>query len=122
MYFWRRIVKRRLQFRDEVVGKANGLHTMIMGLSLIGELMPVNLKSMTVIVDSCVEVFILRLLSILQLLPWYKIFVVRHARDLQVSVEENFGGECLLIVTSRIFIKHSNLLIRFRHQDRLIVL
>lgn len=122
MCLWKRISTRWFQFRDEVVGLIRGFQLLIVNLALIGKLRPVGLEPITVIVDSWREATILRLLWITQLLPRHKILVVRRARDLDLSTRSNFGGESLLIVTSRAFTKHYQLLASLRHQRRLVVL
>lgn len=118
----KRIATRWLQFRDEVVGLIRGFQLLIVNLALIGKLRPVGLDPITVIVDSWREATILRLLWITQLLPRHKILVVRRACDLNLSTQSNFGSESLLIVTSRAFTKHYQLLADLRHQRRLVVL
>lgn len=122
MRLWKRIATRWSQFRDEVVGLIRGFQLLIVNLALIGKLRPVGLDPITVIVDSWCEATILRLLWITQLLPRHKILVVRTACDLHLPTQSNFGGESLLIVTSRAFTKHYQLLADLRHQRRLVVL
>lgn len=118
----KRIATRWSQFRDEVVGLIRGFQLLIVNLALIGKLRSVGLDPITVIVDSWREATILRLLWITQLLPRHKILVVRRACDLDFSAQSNFGSESLLIVTSRVFTKHYQLLADLRHQRRLVVL
>jgi len=122
MRLWKRIAMRWFQFRDEVGGLIRGFQVLIVNLALIGKLRPVGLEPITVIVDSWREATILRLLWITQLLPRHKILVVRRACDLHLPIQSNFGGESLLIVTSRAFTKHYHLLASLRHQRRLVVL
>lgn len=118
----KRIATRWFQFRDEVVGLIRGFQLLIVNLALIGKLRPDGLEPITVIVDSWREATILRLLWITQLLPRHKILVVRRACDLNLPTQSNFGGESLLIVTSRAFTKNYPLLASLRHQQRLVVL
>lgn len=122
MRLWNRIATRWSQFRDEVVGLIRGFQLLIVNLALIGKLRPVGLDPITVIVDSWREATILRLLWITQLLPRHRILVVRRTSDLDLSTQSNFGSESLLIVTSRAFTKHYQLLADLRHQRRLVVL
>lgn len=122
MRLWRRITARWFQFRDEVVGLIRGFQLLIVNLALIGKLRPVGLDPITVVVDSWREATILKLLWITQLLPRHKILVVRRACDLHMPMQSDFGGESLLIVTSRAFTKYYPLLARLRHQRRLVVL
>lgn len=118
----KRIATRWLQFRDDVVGLIRGFQLLIVNLALIGKLRPAGLDPITVIVDSWREATILRLLWITQLLPRHKILVVRRACDLHLPMQSDFRGESLLIVTSRAFTKHYQLLASLRHQRRLVVL
>lgn len=118
----KRIATRWSQFRDEVVGLIRGFQLLIVSLALIGKLRPVGSDPITVIVDSWREATILRLLRIIQLLPRHKILVVRRACDLNLSMQSNFGNKSLLIVTTRAFTKHYQLLADLRHQRRLVVL
>lgn len=122
MRLWNRIATRWSQFRNEVVGLIRGFQLLIVNLALIGKLRPVGLDPITVIVDSWREATILRLLWSTQLLPRHKILVVRRTSDLDLSTQSNFGSESLLIVTSRAFTKHYQLLADLRHQRRLVVL
>jgi hypothetical protein len=122
MRLWKRIATRWFQFRDEVVGLIWGFQILIVNLSLIGKLRPAGVNPITVIVDSWREATILRLLCFTQLLPRHKILVVLRSRDLNLSMQSNFGNDTLLIVTSRAFTKHYQLLADLRHQRRMIVL
>ena len=122
MRLWKLIPTRWFQFRDEVVGIIRGFQLLIVNLALIGKLRPVGSEPITVIVDSWREATILRLLWVTQLLPRHKILVVRHACDLHMLMQSNFGGESLLIVTSRAYIKYYQFLASLRHQQRMFVL
>ena len=122
MYLEKRIVIRWSQFRDEVAGLIRGLQLLIVNLALIGKFRPVGLGPITVIVDSWSEAAILWLLWVTRLMPRHKILVVRRTIDLNLSVQSNFSSELLLIVTSRTFTKHYQLLADLRRQKRLIVL
>ena len=122
MRLWKRIATRWSQFRDEVEGLVRGFQLLIVNLALMGKLRPVGVDPITVIVDSWREATILRLLWIARVLPRYRVLVVRRASDLSLSTASNFGGESLLIATSRAFTKHYQLLANLRHQRRLVVL
>ena len=74
------------------------------------------------IVDSWREAIILWLLWIGRVLPRYKIWVISRAGQLDLYAEADFGGELLLVSTSRAFTKHYQLLANLRRQRRLIVL
>lgn len=119
---WKRIASRGFQFRGEVVGLIRGFQLLIVNLSLLEKLRPAGANPSTVIVDSWREAIILRLLWITQLLPRHKILVVRRNCDLKLSMHSNVGKETLLIVTSRAFIKHYQLLVDLRNKGRLVVL
>ena len=122
MRLWTRMATRWFQFRGEVVGLIRGVQQLIVNLSLIGKLRPAGVNPITVIVDSWREATILRLLWIMQLLPRHKILVVRRACDLNSSMQSHFENESPLIVTSRVFTQHYQLLADWRHQRRLVVL
>ena len=122
MHLWKRIATRWFQFRGEVVGLIRGLQLLIVNLALIGKIRPIGSDPITVIVDSWREATVLRLLWITQLLPKHKILVMRRACDLHMAMQSNFGGESILIVTSRAFTKHYQLMSSLRHQRRLVVL
>lgn len=117
----KRISRRWIQFCAEVTDLISGFQILLVNLDLIGRLRPALPKSITVIVDSRREATILRLLSILRLLPRHNILVVLGAHDLDLLMRLNCGIESLLIVTSRVFIKHYQLLARLRTQRRLLV-
>jgi len=118
----KRIAKRWFQFRDEVANAIRGLQLLIVNLALIGKIRSTDLDPIIVVIDSWREAIILELLRITQLLPRYKILVVRRACDLHLLAKSNFLGESLLIVTSRVFTKHYQFLVSLRHQRRLVVL
>ena len=122
MPLWKRIATRWFQFRGEVVGLIWGFQQLIVNLYLIGKLRPAGVNPIIVIVDSWREATLLRLLWIIQLLPRHKILVVHRACDLNSSMQSNFGNESLLIVTSRVFTKHYQLLADLRNQRRMVVL
>ena len=122
MRLWKRIATRWFQFRGEVLGLIMGLQILIVNLSLLGKIRSAGDYPITVIVDSWREATILRLLWIIQLLPLHKILVARFNSDLNLLMQSNFGNEALLIVTSRAFIKHYQLLADLRHQRLLVVL
>lgn len=122
MRFWNRIATRWFQFRYEVVGLIRGFQTLVVNLALIGKIKAIRLDPIIVIVDSWREATILRLFWVAQLFPRHKILVVRRACDLQMHIQSNFEGVSLVIVTSRAFTRHYQLLVSLRHHRRLVVL
>lgn len=121
MNLWERFSRRWQQFRDDVSGLIAGLQLLVVNLAYIQLRLP-GKNRMVIIVDSWREAMILRLLWIARLLPRYKIWVIRRAVHLDFYAEADFGGELLLITTSRAFTKHYQLLADLRRQRRLVVL
>lgn len=116
-----RISKRWYQFRDEVTGLVAGFQLLIVNLAYIRLRSPKG-NRIVVIVDSWREAMILWLLWIVRVLPLYKIWVIRRTGQLDLYAKTNFGGELLLVATSRAYTKHYQLLADLRRQQRLIVL
>lgn len=116
------ISKRWHQFRDEAAGLVIGFQLLIVNLAYIGQLQSPRRSRIVVIVDSWREAVILWLLWLGQVLPRYKVWVIRRAGHLDLYAEADFGGELLLVATSRAFAKHYQLLADLRRQRRLVVL
>ena len=122
MRLWKRISTRWFQFRDEASGLVTGFELLIVNLAYISQLRSPEKNRLIVIVDSWREAIILWLLWIGRVLPRYKIWVIRHTGQLDLIAEADFGSELLLVVTSRAYTKHYQLLTGLRRQQRLIIL
>lgn len=122
MRLWKRISTRWVQFCGEASGLATGFQLLIVNLAYIGQLRAPEENRIVVIVDSWREAIILWLLWIGRVLPRYKVWVIRRAGQLDLRAQEDFGGELLLVATSRAYTKHYQLLADLRRQQRLIVL
>lgn len=122
MHLWKRLSTRWFQFRDEASGLVAGFQLLIVNLAYIGQLRSPEKSRIVVIVDSWREAVILWLLWIGRVLPRYKVWVIRRAVHLDVYADADFGGELLLVATSRAFTKHYQLLADLRRQQRLVVL
>lgn len=121
MSLWGRLTKRWVQFHSEVTGLVEGFQLLIVNLAYIQIKSPRE-ERIVVIVDSWREAMILWLLWIARVLPQYKIWVIRRAGHLDLYADADFGGELLLVATSRAYTKHYQLLANLRRQQRLIVL
>jgi len=122
MRLWKRLSTRWLQFQNEASGLIAGFQLLMVNLAYISQLRAKEKSRLVVIVDSWREAAILWLLGICRVLPRYKIWVIRRAEQLNRCAETNFGGELLLVATSRVYTKYYQLLADLRGQQRLIVL
>lgn len=122
MRLWKRISTRWFQFRDEASGLVTEFQLLIVNLANIGQLKSPEKSRIVVIVDSRREAMILWLLWVVRVLPRYNVRVICRADQLSQYAEADFGGELLLVATSRTFTKHYQLLAALRRQQRLIVL
>lgn len=122
MRLWKRLSTRWSQFFGEASSLVTGFQLLIVNLAYIGQLRIREENRIVVIVDSWREAIILWLLWIGRVLPRYKVWVIRRAGQLDLYAEADFGGELLLIATSRAYTKHYQLLAGLRRQRRLIVL
>jgi hypothetical protein len=109
------------QFRNEASGLIEGFQLLAVNLAYI-QLRAPEKKRIVVIVDSRREAVLLWLLWIGQVLPRYTVWVIHRTSHLSPYVKADFGGESLLIATSRAFTKHYQLLADLRRQRRLVVL
>lgn len=116
-----RLSKRWYQFHNEVTGLVAGFQLLIVNLAYI-QLRSPRGDRIVVIVDSWREAAILWFLWIVRVLPLYKIWVIRRTAHLDLYADADFGGELLLVTTSRAFTKHYQLLADLRRQRRLIIL
>ena len=122
MRLWKRITARWYQFCGETAGLVTGFQLLIVNLAYIGQLAPPGKSRIIVIVDSWREAMILWLLWVVRVLPRYNVWVIYRADRLSQYAEADFGGELLLVSTSRALTKHYQLLVNLRRQRRLIVL
>ncbi|MBC8505317.1 MAG: hypothetical protein H8D34_10690 [Chloroflexi bacterium] len=122
MGLWKRIPIRWLQFLGESSSLVAGFQLLIVNLAYIDQLRAPEKKRLVVIVDSWREAVILWLLWICKVLPRYNIWVIRRTGHLDLYAEGDFGGEQLLVATSRAFTKHYQLLAKLRQQRRLMIL
>ena len=121
MHLWKRISRRWSQFSDEAKGLVEGFQLLVVNLAYIQRRLPKK-NRIVVIVDSWREAFILWLLWVVGVLPRYKVWVIHRTSQLNPYAAADFGGESLLVATSRAFSKHYQLLAGLRRQRRLIVL
>lgn len=122
MYYWKRILRRWLQFRSEASGLVTGFQLLIVNLVYISRLRSPEENRLVVIVDSWREAVLLWLLWACKVLPRYNVWVIRRAGHLDSYVKTDFDGELLMIATSKVFTKHYQLLAELRRQQRLIIL
>lgn len=121
MRLGKRLSMRWAQFRNEASGLIEGFQLLAVNLAYI-QLRAPEKKRIVVIVDSRREAVLLWLLWIGQVLPRYTVWVIHRTSHLSPYVKADFGGESLLIATSRAFTKHYQLLADLRRQRRLVVL
>lgn len=122
MHLRKRIATRWSQFCGETSGLVTGFHLLVVNLAYIDQLGLHGKNRIVVIVDSWREAMILWLLWAIRVLPRYNVRVICRAGQLAQYAEADFGGELLLVATSRAFTKHYQLLADLRRQRRLIVL
>lgn len=122
MRHWKRIITRWQQFRNEASGLVTGFQLLMVNLAYISQLRSKEKTRLVVIVDSWREAAILWLLCICRVLPRYKIWVIRRGRTISSYAESDFGGEMLMVATSKAYIKHYQLLAELRRRRRLIIL
>jgi hypothetical protein len=122
MRLWKRLSTRWFQFSNETSGLVTGFQLLMVNLAYIDQLRLPEKNRLVVIVDSWREAVILWLLWICKVLPRYNIWVIRRAGHLDLYAKTDFGGELLMIATSKVFTKHYQLLAELRRQQRLIIL
>lgn len=120
MYLLKRLSLRWLQFNDEAKQLVEGFQLLIVNLAYI-QLRSSEKKQQIVIVDSWREAIILWLLRGVNILPGYKVWVVRSADNLRQYAETDFADKLLMVATSRVFTKHYQVLSNLRQQRRLVV-
>ena len=119
MHEWKRLLA---QFRIEAAIRTAGFLGLIFNLAYMGRLRSLEETRVVVFVDSLPEIFLLRLLRLVAVIPWCRIYVIRGLDDFHVLAEKIPDDEALLAVTPHLYLEYYQAMVGLRRKLRVVVI
>ena len=120
--FRKRAHARWAQVRIETAILIAGLRGVIVNLAYIGRLRATDTPRIAVLVDSQREAVVLKLLRLSTAVPWCTVHVIQRPLELDAFAQTVTADGALLVVTSRLYLKHYQQMADLRRRQRLLVL
>ncbi len=111
-----------IEFRIESALRAGETQNLIVNLALIGRTNSAEGGRMVVLVENFRDALLIRLLSLVSVIPRGDVIVVREMSEILRVVGEQMGRRGLSVIASRLFLKHYQHLIEARKSGGLVII